>query len=94
MFHKGQCSSVFNPYIIDIPLHCPNIDLQMYVEDWVTWTHANIKCKRELVAAKIKTASGKLTQRLNQSCLSLNVSKTRGMLLLFFPPVKQWNNYC
>lgn len=77
--------SVFNLCIIDVPLHCPNIDLQRYVDDSVMYTHANIQCKRELVAAMLKTALGKLTHWLNQSCLSLNVSKTRGHVAAVFP---------
>ena len=67
---------LFSLYINDLPQQCHDAELQMYVDDTVVYTHAKTA---ELAAAKLTTALKWITHWLHQSCLSLNVKKTKSM---------------
>lgn len=64
---------LFSIYINDLPQVCPGVNVIMYADDTVLFTHAGTK---ELVANKLSSAMVKISNWLNESCLSLNVSKT------------------
>ena len=67
-----MCSRCIN----DLPQQCHDAELQMYADDTVVYTHAKTA---ELAAAKLTIALERITHWLDQSCLSLNVNKTKGM---------------
>ncbi len=67
---------LFSLYINDLPQVCQGMDLQMYADDTVLYTHAKTA---ELAAKKLTAAMERITEWLDQSCLSLNISKTKGM---------------
>lgn len=67
---------LFSLYINDLPQQCHDVELQMYADDTVVYTHAKTA---ELAAAKLTIALERITHWLDQSCLSLNVNKTKGM---------------
>jgi len=71
-----QGSFLFNLYIHDLPLICPDVHIQMYADDTVVYTHAKT---REQAALKLTAALNKVSDWLNHSCLTLNVSKTVAM---------------
>lgn len=50
----------------------------MYTDDTVVYTHVK-------TAAKLTAALEMITHWLDQSCLSINVNKTRCMFSLFIP---------
>uniref|UniRef100_A0A8C1JD21 Reverse transcriptase domain-containing protein n=1 Tax=Cyprinus carpio TaxID=7962 RepID=A0A8C1JD21_CYPCA len=66
---------LFSLYINDLPQQCEGIQVQMYADDTVIFTYAKTA---ESAAEKLKAATEKITQWLEQSCLSLNISKTKG----------------
>lgn len=73
---------LFSIYINDLPEQCQDVEVQMYADDTVVYTHAKTA---ELAAAKLTAALDRIQHWLDQSCLSLNVSKTKGM---FFSKTK------
>ncbi len=74
---------LFSLHISDLPSVCHGIDLQMYADDTVLYTHAKTA---ELAARKLTVVMERITEWLDQSCLSLNISKTKGM---FFSKTKE-----
>ncbi len=73
---------LFSKYINDLPQQCEGIQVQMYADDTVIFTHARTT---ELAAEKLSVAMERITQWLEQSCLTLNTGKTKGM---FFSKMK------
>lgn len=68
---------LFSMYINNLPQHCPqDIHLQMYADDTVVWTYA---ATAALAAVKLTAALESITKWLEESGLSLNVSKTKAM---------------
>lgn len=65
---------LYSLYINDLPQQCHGIELQMYTNDTVVYTHAK---KAELTTIVME----RITQQLDQSCLSLNVDKTNFFFL-------------
>jgi len=55
---------LFSLYINDLPQQCEGIEVQMYADDTVIFTHAKTA---ELAAEKLKGATEKITQWLEQS---------------------------
>lgn len=70
---------LFSLYINDLPQQCEGIQVQMYADDTVIFTYVKTA---ESAAEKLKDATEKITQWLEQSCLSLNISKTKGFFFL------------
>ena len=66
---------LFSLYVNDLPQQCDDIELQMYADDTVVYTHAKTA---ELAAAKLMIALERITHWLDQSCLNINVNKTKG----------------
>lgn len=67
---------LFSLYINDLPQHCKGVDVQLYADDTVLYVHG----KNALIAAeKLTHAMQGVVQWLEQSCLTLNISKTKGM---------------
>lgn len=64
---------LFSVYINDLPQAFPGVNVIMYADDTVLFTHARTK---ELAASKLSSTMVKVSDWLNESCLSLNVSKT------------------
>lgn len=52
---------------------CPEVQVQMYADDTVVYTHAKTK---EHAAKKLTAALKEVSDWLYRSCLTLNVSKT------------------
>lgn len=67
---------LFCIYINDLPQTCPDVNVQMYADDSVIFTHARSK---EHAAAKLTASMSKMSDWLANSCLTLNLSKTVGM---------------
>jgi len=67
---------LFSLYINDLPQQCEGKQVQMYADDTIIFTQARTA---ELTAEKLKAAMERNTQWLEQSCLSLNIGKTKGM---------------
>lgn len=63
---------LFCLYINNRPQHRHGMELQMYADDTVVYTHAKTP---EQTAVKLKTAMERITQWLDQSGLSLNFGK-------------------
>lgn len=64
---------LFCIYINDLPQTCPDVNIQMYADDTVIFTHARSK---EHAAAKLTASMSKVSDWLANSCLTLNLSKT------------------
>lgn len=64
---------------------CNGIDIQMYANDTVLYTYAKAT---EPAAGKLTIAMERIT--IDQSCLSLNVRKTKWM---FFSQTKDWEDW-
>ncbi len=67
---------LFSLYINYLPKQCEGIQVQMYADNTVIFTHAKTA---ELAAEKLNVATERITQWLEQSCLTLNTSKTKEM---------------
>ena len=67
---------LFSLYINDLPQHCNGVDIQLYADDTVLYAHAK---NSEMAAEKLTNAMQGVAQWLEQSCLTLNISKTKGM---------------
>lgn len=67
---------LFCMYINDLPLVCPDVNIQMYSDDKVLYVQGSLKTE---VADKLTNVMVKVTTWLNQLCLQLSVSKTVGM---------------
>lgn len=67
---------LFSLYINDLPQHCHGVEVQLYADDTVLYTHATTA---QLAAGRLTKAMEGVTEWLDQSCLTLNVSKTKGM---------------
>ena len=64
---------LFSIYINDLPSVCEDVDVQMYADDTVVYTHGK---DAEQVASKLSSTLHKVAQWLNDSCLTLNTNKT------------------
>ena len=73
---------LFSLYINDLPQYCHGVEVQLYADDTVLYTHAK---SAQLAAEKLASALDGVVEWLDQSCLTLNVSKTKGM---FFSKTK------
>lgn len=69
-------SSFFNLYINDLPQHCQGVNLQLFADDTVLNTHAK---NTQRAAEKLTHAMQGVADCLEKSCLTLNISKTKGM---------------
>ena len=69
-------------YINDLPQYCRGVEIQLYADNTVLYTHAT---SAQLAAEKLASALGGVVEWLDQSYLTLNVSKTKGM---FFSKTK------
>ena len=69
-------------YINDLPQYCRGVEIQLYADNTVLYTHAT---SAQLAAEKLASALGGVVEWLDQSFLTLNVSKTKGM---FFSKTK------
>lgn len=78
---------MFSLYIKDLPTVCPEVQVQMYADDTVVYTHAKTK---EHAAKKLTAALKEVSDWLYRSCLTLNVSKTVGM----FFSIKKNEEHC
>ncbi len=78
---------MFSLYINDLPTVCPEVQVQMYADDTVVYTHAKTK---EQAAIKLTAALNKVSDWLCHSCLSLNTSKTVG---IYFS-IKKVDEHC
>ncbi len=73
---------LFSLYVNDLPSICHGIDLQMYADDTVLYTHAKTA---ELAARNLTVAMERITEWLDQSCLSLNISKKKKVCVSLKP---------
>uniref|UniRef100_A0A8C6TXT2 Reverse transcriptase domain-containing protein n=1 Tax=Neogobius melanostomus TaxID=47308 RepID=A0A8C6TXT2_9GOBI len=76
---------LFSLYINDLPSVCDDVDVQMYADDTVIYTDGK---DHEQVATKLSKAMDKISIWLNDSCLTLNVSKTATMFFSTKPNKK------
>ena len=73
---------LFSLYINNLPHYCHDVEVQLYADDTVLYTHAK---SAQQAATKLTNALVGVAEWLDQSCLTLNVSKTKGM---FFAKTK------
>uniref|UniRef100_A0A8C6V2B9 Reverse transcriptase domain-containing protein n=1 Tax=Neogobius melanostomus TaxID=47308 RepID=A0A8C6V2B9_9GOBI len=78
---------LFSLYINDLPSVCDDVDVQMYADDTVIYTDGK---DHEQVATKLSKAMDKISIWLNDSCLTLNVSKTATMFFSTKPNKKTY----
>ncbi len=64
---------LFAMYINDFHLACPGINIQMYADDTVIYTHGNSLTQ---VANELTNSMVNVSAWLKENCLQLNVSKT------------------
>lgn len=63
---------LFSLYINDLPSVCEDVDIQMYADDTVIYTHGR---DAEQVAPKLSLMLHKVAKWLSDSCLPLNAKK-------------------
>lgn len=68
----------FSLYINDLPSVCQGVDIQMYTDDTVFYTHGK---NADEVASKLTASLVKVAEWLKHSCLTLNVEKNRRSML-------------
>ena len=64
---------LFSLYINDLPSVCSDVEIQLYSDDAVIFTHGSNKLQ---AAATLTNALNRISTWLIQSCLQLNTSKT------------------
>ena len=64
---------LFSLYINDLPSVCSDVEIQLYADDAVIFTHGSNKLQ---AAATLANALNSISTWLIQSCLQLNTSKT------------------
>lgn len=64
-------SVLFSIYINDLPQACADVNIEMYADDTVIFTHAKTK---EQAAAKIIAATCKVSNWFTNSCSTLNIN--------------------
>ena len=64
---------LFSLYINDLPSVCSDVEIQLYADDAVIFTHGSNKLQ---AAATLTNALNRISTWLIQSCLQLNTSKT------------------
>ena len=67
---------LFSFYINDLPLYRHGLEIQLYADDTVLYTRAKLA---QLEAEKLASALNGVVEWLDQSCFTVNVSKTKGM---------------
>jgi retron-type reverse transcriptase len=67
---------LFSLYINDLPSVCSDVEIQLYADDAVIYTHGSNKLQ---AAAKLTNALNRISTWLIQSSLQLNASKTISM---------------
>lgn len=73
---------LFSLYINDLPQYCHDVEVQLYADDTVLYTYAK---SAQQAATKLSNALVGVAEWLDQSCLTLNIGKTKGM---FFSKTK------
>lgn len=63
-------------YINDLPSVCPEVEIELYADNIVIYTHGTSKQQAE---EKLIKALNGIRTWLNMSCLKLNTSKTVGL---------------
>lgn len=61
----------FSKYINDLPQACTDVNIQMYADDTVIFTHAKTK---EQAAANLIAATCKVSNWFTSSCSTLNIN--------------------
>ena len=64
---------LFSLYINDLPDTCPDINIQMYADDAVIFTHGS---NSDITSNKLNSAMARVQDWLNNNCLLLNTTKT------------------
>ena len=69
---------LFSLYINDLPSVCSDVEIQLYADDAVTFTHGSNKLQ---AAATLINALNRISTWLIQSCLQLNTSNSLHVFL-------------